>query len=324
MSTSIIPSRYTLIRDLQQDRFLGCNNEGIYLVYDPYIKKLLVQKHIPPDDVRSGFAAREIEILCQLRGHPNISHLEQYDLNASRCLLQPSATIWTGFCNNGSLGDMINSLGGGEELLVREQFLWHVLRSLVEAVSYCQLGDARDGFEMDAKWNIIYHRDIQPNNIFLTIDAKPNSEFPRVVLGDFGCSTSLRDIAAGKSDPYLTERLDLNFAPPESPAFSLRSDIYQIGLVMWCLIFAERHPGKRRYDSLPFDVMENEVYSKELRYIVTACLGVDLEMRPTVEQLVWSLTVEPEVKRWDWSGCVSFDVLELATPVLDYGEAVAC
>jgi serine/threonine protein kinase len=315
------PSRYTLIRDLQQGHLLGQNNGGIHLVHDPYIGMYLIEKMLIPRDIHSGFATREIDILYQLRGHPNITHLVQYELNTSDRLFQPSATIWTEFCEIGSLSDLIKWMSyGDKKVYMPEMFLWHVLRSLVEAVRYCQRGGAENE-KRDPKWNVIYHRDIQPSNVFLACGGKSDSDLPRVLLGDFGCSTSLRDIAAGKSSPFHTERYDYRFAPPEAPDFSLRSDVYQIGLVMQCLMFAETEPGNS-FQCLSVDVMKNQMYSKSLRYIVAACLQVEIEVRPTVEQLVSNLAAKPEVEQFDWS---SFnEVVEFSPPVLHYCKSAAC
>ncbi|KAF2688796.1 kinase-like protein [Lentithecium fluviatile CBS 122367] len=295
------PSRFTYIQDLQRNCLLGRNNAGIYLIHDTLTGKSLIEKHLKPRDVREGFAEREIDILYQLRDHPNITNLVQYDLHASDKFHSSTATLWTEFCDGGSLEDMIMYMRESEEG-VTEEFLWHVLESLVEAVRYCQRGNAvGTAGEWDGKWNPIYHRDIQPGNIFMSFNDIHISEFPRVLLGDFGCSTSLLDIALGNSDPKNVDRQDTRFAPPEAPGFGLRSDIYQIGLVMWCLMCCQLDPGDD-FVTVREDVLGADMYSQALREIVAACLEEDVKDRPRVEELVAWMENERELER-----CMSDD-----------------
>lgn len=180
-----IPSRFTLI---------GRNNRGVYLIRDKITTgTYCVEKHLKRRDVINDFARREIEILYQLRDHPNITNLIYFE---SERFELPSATMWTEYRDHGSLEDTVRHLWGFKEY-VTEEFLWSVLEGLVRAVRYCQLGDGPDGG--DGEWDVVYHLDIQPSDIFLSYDNGTKTGLPRVLLGDFGCSTSYADIAAGTS-----------------------------------------------------------------------------------------------------------------------------
>jgi serine/threonine protein kinase len=286
-STPTSPSRFRRVKDLQPITLLGHNNAGIYLVRDQLTGKYLIEKRLKPEDATNGFAKREINILYQLSNHSNIAKLVWVELDDVGLFEPPSATIYTEFCNGGTLEDKIKKMQKTKEI-ARENFLWHVLGSLVEAVRYCQRGNGPLNPMLYDGWNVVYHRDIQPSNVFLTSDGEAKTGLPLVVLGDFGCSTSFAEIASGFSDPVNVERQDCTFAPPEAPRYGLGSDIYQIGLVMWCLMFWELDPGLD-FEVLRDDVLETEDYTDELKEIVAGCLEVDPLMRWPIEKLVAKL-----------------------------------
>lgn len=141
MVSPTIPSRYKLLQNLKDDRpYLGLNNAGIYLVQDRFTGSQLVEKRLRSADVRDGFARREIDLLYQLRGHPNIAQLEHYELYASKRFKYPFATVWTEYCRGGSIADLIEQMMARKEY-IDESLCWNVLESLIEAVDFCQAGN---------------------------------------------------------------------------------------------------------------------------------------------------------------------------------------
>jgi serine/threonine protein kinase len=294
-------SRFTHIKNLQAGGLLGSNNNGIHLVHDNVTHKLLIQKHLKPKHVHDGTVAREIDVLYQLQNHSNITQMVHYDLLPTPD--QPTATIWTEFCNGGSLDGLLEKLRdiypSGYEM--PSQFLWHVFRSLVSAVHYCQHGPSQSPYEhvRHPVWNIVYHCDIQPSNVFLTYDGPcDGTRLPRVLLGDFGCAESLHDalITYGSGSEREPKLWHPDFVPPEAPSFNLRSDVYMIGLTMWCLMFQETDPH-RDFELVQDDVLAS-VYPKALKELVAACLEFDPEDRLFIEQLDRSLWNEPEADQF--------------------------
>lgn len=293
MSSSSATHRFKELHDLRGS-FLGANNAGIYLVEDAITGKLCIEKRLKLFDIEDGYAKREIEVLHQLRYHPNISHLVDFTLDEEGYMDGgwPSATIWTEYCTEGSLQDVIFAYFNARES-IPEAFLWHVLASLAEAVRYCQSGTAAL-LPDQMRWNLVYHRDIQPCNVFLTLEGCTDIDgpYPRVVLGDFGCSTTLQHIACGDSHPLYVSRQDSRFEPPEAPAFNMRSDIWQIGMVLYCLIFVMDAPIKR-WDPVK-RIREEPAYSSQLKELVCRCMEEDCEKRIGVEELVLRIEMARE------------------------------
>ncbi|KAJ4347971.1 Cyclin-Dependent Kinase 7 [Didymosphaeria variabile] len=216
----------------------GQNNAGILLVGDTTTGKYCVEKRLKSSDVGNGRAEREIHILSQLNGHPNVVQLIDFELinnpKLQECDL--SATTWMEYCEWGNLNHTIDYLRANNERMV-EPLLWHVLESLAEAVRHLQQGpkDCDHG-----TWNMVYHRDISLSNIFLKSD--PGSQLPRVVLGDFGLSTTNAHIKLGYNDRWISSTFEKYFAPPEFPVYYPESDIYQIGAVLYCLMYGQYTP----------------------------------------------------------------------------------
>lgn len=273
---------------------MGQNNAGIFIVDDQLTGSKCIEKRLNPSDVVNGRAMREIGILVQLAGHPNIIQLIDFDLHTNPQLPKrdPSASAWTEYCDRGTLYDLVIYLSRmGEAQRLAEPFLWHVLRSLVEAVHYCQQGPKNC-----SGWNTVYHRDINLSNIFLA--TQPDDSFPRVVLGDFGLSTTIEHIKLGSSDDRITSNFERFFAPPEAPSYHKESDIFQIGAVMYCLMIGTPLPysgpapllanGQRGWLEHHIWFCERtatEPYSDALVSVVSACLQEDFSTRPSISKL---------------------------------------
>ncbi|CAI6329279.1 unnamed protein product [Periconia digitata] len=280
-----------VVREIQESD--GCNNEGILLVRDNTRQRLLIEKRFKLYDVWNGPAQKEIEILKQLRGHPNITSIEGWYLQDGS-VEETKGSVWLDYCNQGTLSNAIDFLNE-QDREFSEFEIWHVFAQLAEAVRFCQQGPIVDVFSSTlATWNPIYHLDISPSNVFLTVDHGCETMLPRVLLGDFGCSAThfsqlqngailAADSSAEVDKPFLCMWQNAEFAAPESPYFSLKSDIYQLGLVIYCMLAMRTWGMDADFDA---NLRKADQYSEELRGLVGACLEQDPAQRLNITQLM--------------------------------------
>ena len=301
--------RFENISALSNDR-IGHNNAGVLKVRDTLTNKICIEKRLLKEDIANGHAKREMDVLRQLCGHENILRLIECELEGLSLAPNHSvtATIWTEWCNRGSLHDFVFSYVDHEQR-IPELILRHIMESLAEAVRYCQQGPV--GSEKE-RWNTVYHRDITLHNVFLADSPDPDNP-PRVVLGDFGLAITKEDIRSKKGastenhvgirdegdENYMESLFEEFFAPPEFPHFHCKSDVYQIGVVMYCLMFKLIRPydyiapllKDKTVASLDEDVWDQEDcyearYSDELLETVSGCLVADASLRYDVDVLL--------------------------------------
>ncbi|KAF1961433.1 kinase-like protein [Byssothecium circinans] len=285
MSQNPTPSsRFRMIKKLVTE---GQNNAKILKVEDTINGGVYCEKHPLCIDVTSGAFKREIDIMSQLQGHPNMLRLVHYEVIDDPDILVHAGKIVTEWCQ-GTLHDLIKQ-SAATNTAISEPLLWHCLSSLAEAVRYLQYGPAPNGMRAPG-WNMYFHRDLCPSNVFLA--SEQGEPFPRIVVGDFGCSTSLaleeskaRTLVKDPDadPPFITSAQNPDFAPPEAPRFNDRSDIYQIGVVMYCLMMMECEPPS---GNLIPRLHENFEYTKDMRDLVSACLAWRPEDRISAQQLV--------------------------------------
>lgn len=92
----------------------------------------------------------------------------------------------------------------------------------------------------DSSWNPVYHRDIILANVFCTSSTGDMYNYPIVKLGDFGCAMRQSEIETNDSNEYPwskeTPIMDSEYEPPEGQYATKAVDVYQIGLLMWCVV----------------------------------------------------------------------------------------
>jgi serine/threonine protein kinase len=285
-------SRFEIMSTIGEN--LGRNNAGILIVGDNTTGRYCVEKRLKPSDIADGHAQREIQILMQLKDHPNIVQLVDFELKDDPKLqgCEMSARTWTEYCETGSLLDFVGFPNTSKQRIA-EPLLWHILTSLAEAVRYLQQGPKESP---DVSWNMVYHRDIHLANIFLS--SEPGCSLPRVVLGDFGLSTTNDHINLGCNDRWTISRFEKHFAPPEFPLYHPESDVYQIGAVLYCLMYGQSTPydgtaprsvnGQRswlEHSVWTREMQSEQPYSDVLVGIVSACLREDVLSRCDIEEL---------------------------------------
>lgn len=201
-------------------KLIGIDGEGIiHLMRSRATRQLVVRKTV--EYARLAFNKPiEAAILQDIlrERHDNIVRLdafEPYRLEGARYYFE--------YCSGGDLHQLVEQYRKNSVLLP-EPFIWQTYQKLASALEFLHRGfDPRCP---DPERRGICHRDIKPSNIFLRLN--PNSEYPDVVLGDFGHATL--DFAT--YDPAGTAF----WQPPELPRHSPRGDVYSLGAVIHFLI----------------------------------------------------------------------------------------
>ena len=156
-----------------------------------------------------------------------------------------------------------------------EAFIWHV---------FIQLAEALDAMHNRGPQRVI-HRDVKPENVFLTSRYRPNHSFPTVKLGDYGSATTENEPGGNRGT--------WSYLPPEIET-SAEGDVWALGAVIHELCHGfppvseegsnwQRDPSARKPKDLPHP------YSNVLHWKVMACLRAERERRPNSEDLVRKL-----------------------------------
>ena len=257
----------------------GCFNAGIVKVLCRANGKECIEKRLLPEDVASGKALHEILLMRSLK-HQNIT--EYIDAFIDHYEVVPSASIYMGFCESGSLDDCLEKYHRAG-LGIDEGFIWNTFIQLANAIGYLQYGihDTAAGTPRSPHWRKIVHRDIMPRNVFL---KQRNQPYPRIVLGDFGESTYV-DMEALTGLSYKC--LECEWAYPEAPNFGLPSDIWSMGAVIQAMCRldgpAERY-GPEIVHGRHFRGAGN-MFSDQLNYALQAVMQDDWRRRPHIRTI---------------------------------------
>ncbi|EFQ95363.1 hypothetical protein PTT_06671 [Pyrenophora teres f. teres 0-1] len=216
--------QYGRIRQIQAS---GNFHQAIWLLRHKASGKIAMRKDFTADDVRSGFAAREINNLRLLSPCYNICTYREHELSLSR----GTGALVMDVYDYGDLWGLLER-HIAQRRIVPEPFIWHVLRSLAAALLHMQRGSP---VAMHTNFDWIIHGDLYPRNIFLGPPASHHPSWPHVVIGDFGSSISRSGLC-----PEFELRQQQDFSPPEQ--LTTRSDIYQLGLIIVALCRLTRNP----------------------------------------------------------------------------------
>ena len=157
------------------------------------------------------------------------------------------------FYAGGDLAKLVPQRGGG----LPEKFLWHVFLQLADGLSWLHYGvdSTNPDDEPSSGWQQVVHRDLKPDNIFLSKRPSQNNPYPSVVLGDFGLATLER---------VTTTTGDRRYAAPEGRN-EAKSDVYALGATIY-----ELAHGQRLGTSKPQCIHKD--YSQRLNRMMMDCL----------------------------------------------------
>ncbi|KAF2005681.1 kinase-like protein [Amniculicola lignicola CBS 123094] len=190
-----------------------------------------------------------------------------------------------------------------------EEFVWYLLSALVDAVDVLHRGVAGTR----GNWRAITHCDIQPTNVFLHKE-NPNDQrrWPTLVLADFGMAVvpeSSPHAGGPRNNPqeykYVTGRQgryppELHSGWPHDTPINDKSDVYQIGTLIWQFVseeWSEKGPlyvrsngrlarlfnlGGRDHTA---ELFMQPRFSDELTTLVRSCLHLDQARRLTIAEL---------------------------------------
>ncbi|MBV6626537.1 MAG: serine/threonine protein kinase [Rivularia sp. (in: Bacteria)] len=157
----------------------------------------------------------------------------------------------------------------------------------------CQgLQCAHEGISVKGKNHPVIHRDIKPQNIFITQDVK-KGEIAKIL--DFGIAKFLKERAgATLSKSFFSS---LPYCSPEHmegrKLLDIRSDIYSLGIIMYQMLYG-KHPFQLKSDSfgewyqahrfetpsLFSEVIPEAKIPLDLEALIISCLSKDIKNRP--------------------------------------------
>jgi len=296
--TGMGPSHtFTVLHSIDERQLSGVGMSlGVHLVRNQVSGKELVAKIISTSDsVRTERAVAEVNALVHVReagGALNVNFLVEhlFDDASKTCILIvehcTAGTIWK---------ETFAAMQHHEPF--QEAFVWHVLSGLAKALSMTHYGINADNPAVRSQdWNCIYHRDIKPGNIFLT-DRQQIGVYPRIVLGDFGCAVTRRDIETGIADKAAQAHGTVGWFPPERfPShggprhrWGKATDIWQSGAVVQTMCRLILQPDIRFVEQ--GDVC-GQYYSKELNSLVGSMMDVNPVKRPDAVGLMTAVRTE--------------------------------
>mmetsp|Transcript_11156 Transcript_11156/g.21211 ORF Transcript_11156/g.21211 Transcript_11156/m.21211 type:complete len:667 (-) Transcript_11156:968-2968(-) len=245
---------------------IGRGNFGVVnLVRSRKDDKTFVMKVIDLNELskseREG-ALQEVKLLARLR-HPFIVSYRESFLAKNNNL-----HIVMNYCEGGDLNTRIRNAGG--EYFSEEQVLdWFVQIAL--ALQYCHQKK-------------IIHRDLKSQNVFLT--KKEN-----IRLGDFGIARVLNgtnELAMSVvGTPY-------SMSPEvcENKPYSYSSDIWALGCVLYEMCVLKHAFDAKNLLGLVWKIVQEkyppipDIYSDDLRNLISAMLSKDPNKRPTIDDIL--------------------------------------
>lgn len=169
--------------------------------------------------------AREIEIMRHAQRHENLIPL----LDTFAPKGEPYTFVVLPYCRGGDLVNLVEAYvwKSPTKSMVPEHIIWSVFHQLAAAVA--ALHTPIHGPD---KGQAIIHRDIKPDNVFVDMPSDPSTQYPRILLGDFGLARLERD---RNLPQYTNEDYGVGtpvYQPPEFPRHSREADVWAMGAVI--------------------------------------------------------------------------------------------
>ncbi|KAK0786100.1 hypothetical protein LTS16_008520 [Friedmanniomyces endolithicus] len=225
----------------------GGMSEAISLVSHVKTRIKRVEKTLRYDKDTKRRAIAELQTLGRVTRCANLNRMFEHWWDDTRS----SVSFILEYCDQGSLSSMI------DDMLERrrsfsEDFAWHTMIGVSKGLAFMHSGIGDPAHEQPVPgWNAIFHLDLKPCNIFFSSSGQ-RGRYPRVVIGDFGCSVSANDIGHGKEDPHRQPYGTPNWYPPEGHAktrYGAETDIWQCGAIISVMCRRANKPHHRYLES---------------------------------------------------------------------------
>ncbi|KAF2216803.1 hypothetical protein CERZMDRAFT_92875 [Cercospora zeae-maydis SCOH1-5] len=197
------------------------------------------------------------------------------------------------YCDGGSVDQLLS-----DSIKARRQIpevaIWNIVYGVAAGLAFLHDGikSIAPGKEhlKTPDWNTICHLDVKPQNIFVHKPRMVNrnggiSSLPRVVLGDFGCAVSLREIQSGEESSREQRVGTPAWYPPEGKgrtSYGTKSDMWALGLTIFCLCRMVYDPSMRNYSR---ENLCGRAYGRRLNGLVRALTTGDLKRRPAARDV---------------------------------------
>ena len=185
--------------------------------------------------------------------------------------------LWFEYCSGGDLEHAVGDLGA-----LPEDFIWHCFIQIAHALDVLH----NRGSEL------VCHRDIKPNNIFLDTRYRHHAPWPNLKVGDFGLA-----VMEERSEGYHA----ICWQGPEIPLHTPAGDIWGVGAIIHWLVHRRAptiplprdFPGSlNAWEALPEARMPMPLprsYSRKLNDYMLDCLEWDPRDRISSRMLVEGL-----------------------------------
>jgi NIMA (never in mitosis gene a)-related kinase len=265
--------------------------------------KILVRKevaygHMNPKE-RSQLVA-EFRILSDLKNPNIVQYIEHDHLPEHRMIF-----LYMEYCDGGDLSSIIKSYRQSNEYIA-EGIIWNIFTQTLMALYRCHYGvnsplisniyedlDIPQSPGLHDTSKVIIHRDIKPDNIFLS-----NGSFK---LGDFGLAKSLSHevefATTCVGTPYYMSP-EVLLDKPYSPL----CDIWSLGCVIYELCALKPPFQAKTHLQLQERILYGKYpeipghYSSSLRKIIESCIQVDLGKRASTFDLLQDLNFKIQMK----------------------------
>ncbi|CAK1357875.1 unnamed protein product [Cercospora beticola] len=241
--------------------------------------QLFVEKRIRRRG-REELAERELRTLATVsKGYGPAKHLNTMVGHTAH---GDAISLILEYCDGGSVDDLLDKAIKAKRP-ISEVIIWNILYGAAAGLAFLHDGikTITPGTEhpKTPNWNTICHLDIKPQNLFISRTGGI-AGLPRVIVGDFGCAVSLKEIQNGQEQEREQPCGTPAWYPPEGKgkiSYGTKTDIWALGLTIFCLCRLTYNPSMRGHSR---ENLCGRAYSREMNALVRLLTASDLSKRP--------------------------------------------